>query len=721
MSTSATAAARARLLSALREVGTASSHCVLLCDAQTLRVLSHAVRMSELLEAAPHITLVDAIHTPVAARAPAALAASMDVIYFLSPKASSVEAALADHEGPLGPMDPPIYGGRVHMIFSRGLPDALLQRLRASATVGRIATLREVRVQYLPLAPAAFSLDAPGAFGALYGPVDDQARDAAITALAEQVDTVFSSLGLPAPRVRYAVQGHAVGRVFAERLDGLLKASNSKRARKGRRATLLLLERSYDPLTPLLHDFSYEALAEGLGLLCNGRYTRPGGKGDALLREGDSLWADLRRRPFEEVPERLRELNEIFLSEHEMILRAQRGEHMSLKQRQEASRAQFAFGFVRRHEALKVQQDLVEQLTTLLLGDDGSPTPLNEQLVHEQDLATGRGHDGREVRAQEALERTAALLEKMRARAPQPKATRAVETGSDADASAEGDGSGPTPVAKASSSSYLDDETDTKEKEAESLEDAITTKADAAGDGASADGGVIIDSEMERCRLLALLGVCHQVSDKGFSQAASAAGLAQDAHLPVSRSFSYLGMPLLPPHRAVSAAAASADDQVVEMSRHEPRLKALLSTALSGKLNPAMFPFVDADDAAEDAADPFIDAPSNPSPRSELVGSWAFHRKHRGKEGGAMAAGSAARGDHAPAAPRLFVLVLGGASYAEMRCALDAGGGGKVVFGCSALQTPHQYLRALQKAGGGYGDDAPDEPSVPVLDGLFHF
>ena len=70
---------------------------------------------------------------------------------------------------------------------------------------------------------------------------------------------------------------------------------------------------------------------------------------------------------------------------------------------------------------------------------------------------------------------------------------------------------------------------------------------------------------------------------------------------------------------------------------------------------------------------------------------------------------------------RLFVIILGGASYAEMRCALDAGGGGKVVFGCTALQTPHQYLRALQEAGGGYGDTAHEEASVPVLEGLFQF
>ena len=73
------------------------------------------------------------------------------------------------------------------------------------------------------LSSSAFSLDAPGAFGALYGPADDAMRDAAVSAMAEQIGTVYARLGLPAPRVRYPAQGHAIGRTVAERLDGLLK------------------------------------------------------------------------------------------------------------------------------------------------------------------------------------------------------------------------------------------------------------------------------------------------------------------------------------------------------------------------------------------------------------------------------------------------------------------------------------------------------------------
>ena len=316
-----TEVARSRLLGLLRAAAPASAQCVLLCDGQTLRVLSHAVRMSELLEAAPQIMLVDSLHSPIETRTPSALAAGMDVIYFLSPTLSSVEAALADHEDAAGPLDNPTYGGLVHFVFSRRLPDTLLQRLRESASARRIATLREAHLQYLPLPGAAFSLDAPGAFGALFGPSGDASRAAALGALAEQVCTVYGSLGLPAPRVRYALHGHPVSRTFAEHVDALLRLQPSRvRPRESRadgvvsggsprrvalrRSTLLILVRSFDPLTPLLHDFSFEALAEGLGLLSKGRYVRPAGKGEALLRESDAVWSDLRRAylPLDVVP-----------------------------------------------------------------------------------------------------------------------------------------------------------------------------------------------------------------------------------------------------------------------------------------------------------------------------------------------------------------------------------------------------------------------------------
>ena len=56
---------------------------------------------------------------------------------------------------------PPAYGGTAHFVFTRRLPDELLERLRGSPVLARVGTVRELHLHYVPLARAAFSLSAP--------------------------------------------------------------------------------------------------------------------------------------------------------------------------------------------------------------------------------------------------------------------------------------------------------------------------------------------------------------------------------------------------------------------------------------------------------------------------------------------------------------------------------------------------------------------------------
>lgn len=76
----------------------------------------------------------------------------------------------------------------------------------------------------------------------------------------------------------------------------------------GNRGTLVILDRSFDPLTPLLHEFSYQAMANDLlpiekgcvysYLLCLNRYKMSIGSEskirEVILDETDSVWVDLR-------------------------------------------------------------------------------------------------------------------------------------------------------------------------------------------------------------------------------------------------------------------------------------------------------------------------------------------------------------------------------------------------------------------------------------------
>ena len=244
-------------------------------------------------------------------------------------------------------------------------------------------------------------------------------------------------------------------------------------------------------MTPLLYDFSYEALAEGLGLLDSGRFTRPNGKVHLLL-ESDTVWSDLRARPFEEVPDKLKEHSDAFVLENESVLKAQRGEAMSLARRQEASRAQFSFGFVKRRDALRIQQELVSALTKRLLDGSGERTKLFEQLNIEQDLATGRTADGYDVHPRDVVPRVRKALAEMVAAGKEAEREEAARAAAAAAKAAE--------------------------------EDAQAERGDHVGEDNGGGGPLgqrgVARSEiggdcgaMERCRLLTLFSTCRQPDD----------------------------------------------------------------------------------------------------------------------------------------------------------------------------------------------------------------
>jgi len=271
--------------------------------------------------------------------------------------------------------------------------------------------------------------------------------------LAEQLATVYASSPLPLPRVRYAAS-HPVCKTFAQLLSAELEAlaaaappapptqaagaaaaapgtapggtapgtahaaepatpsavasdacpvrsavpSASGPAggakRSGRRGTLLILERSLDPITPLLIDFSLEALGEGLGILRNGRVVPSSRFGGAAVPRGAAarLRSNLDRSPPSPLrrggrggeaapatlpgPARMQVLTTApppspqvrqhllrFQAEHAIVARQQQDDKMmSDAMRQEAARMQLGLSYRRRHEQIQTQQELIRAL-----------------------------------------------------------------------------------------------------------------------------------------------------------------------------------------------------------------------------------------------------------------------------------------------------------------------------------------------------------------------
>lgn len=219
---------RARVLEMLREAreaaGSRATYTALVVDESTLRVLSRGVKVSELMDDANAITVVESITTPREARTSEDLASCMDVIYFLTPSVSSVRALIGDYEGRSR-----MYGGGAHVFFSRSLPAALMDELRASPVVPHLRSLREVNLDFVAIQPHAFSLDAPSALQILYGPWGES-RARVVAKYAEQAYTACATLGELAPHVRYA-RNHPVCKAFANELSRLLEAGSAAQVR----------------------------------------------------------------------------------------------------------------------------------------------------------------------------------------------------------------------------------------------------------------------------------------------------------------------------------------------------------------------------------------------------------------------------------------------------------------------------------------------------------
>ena len=127
-----------------------------------------------------------------------------------------------------------------------------------------------------------------------------------------------------------------------------------------------------------------EALAQGAGIVHEGRYRRGGMEADTvLLHDAMPVWRDLRYRPYETVPTLLQSHMERFVAENQAVVKAQRGDELSAREKEIATRRQFAFSFVKQREQLKVQESLVSAVTEELIRG-GQKTPWYEQLLLEQ-------------------------------------------------------------------------------------------------------------------------------------------------------------------------------------------------------------------------------------------------------------------------------------------------------------------------------------------------
>lgn len=296
---------------------------VLVVDKKSMRALSSAVGMYDIMER--KVTLVEDIELK---RAPFK---DMGVIYLLAPTEDSVDRLVADFESPL-------YGDAVFVFFLGRLPEKLLEKIKqCRPLLKRLKALSEANVDFLAKELRAFHFDMHRAFNDVYV---RRGRSKIEFRMAEKLISICSTLN-EYPHIRYANESptaQALAKTLDVKLNQFLKNDefwfHGDTNHPGReRATLIILDRKDDCLTPLMHDFTYQSMVHDLLDVKDDIITldqdNPQAEDDYYDDDYDSDGADESDRRGPEPSKKSKNAKDILLNENDDVWVELRGKHIA--------------------------------------------------------------------------------------------------------------------------------------------------------------------------------------------------------------------------------------------------------------------------------------------------------------------------------------------------------------------------------------------------------
>ncbi|CAI2361486.1 unnamed protein product [Moneuplotes crassus] len=255
---------------------------------------------------------------------------STAAIYFISPTESSIKKLLEDYEDPKEPQ----YAS-AHVFLSTKLSDSLMDELsRSQGLISSIKTLTELNVDINLYENNIFHLDQSDSLNLQIRDPDLEGTAQYLDQIGLQLFTVCSVMN-QRPYIRYQGDSHLSKKVA--------KAVNAKFTFKTQtfqkqKGTLLILDRSFDLTSPLLHDYSYECLVyenvtspEGADRIgTEEQKCSKSGRTEKILSEQDHVWSQYKSEHFASAMISINEEVDAFIHENKNIGDLKRGNQLEV-------------------------------------------------------------------------------------------------------------------------------------------------------------------------------------------------------------------------------------------------------------------------------------------------------------------------------------------------------------------------------------------------------
>ncbi|KAK2565802.1 Syntaxin-binding protein 1 [Acropora cervicornis] len=238
-------------------------------------------------------------------------------------------------------------------------------------------------------------MDTPKAFQSFYGrePTDQALRFQYSEKIAAQIATLCATLG-EYPSVRYRKDGHHLAELanaVETKLHGY-KADDPAGMGEGpqkHRSQLILLDRGFDPVSPLLHELTFQAMTYDLLQIENDvyKYISSSEERETILDENDEMWVKNRH---EHIADVLRKVNTA-IKDFASSKKISTSNKTTMKDLQ-----------VILKKMPQYQKEISKFMVQLHLAEDCmiqyNQTALKDLCAVEQDLATGVDKDGEGIK-----------------------------------------------------------------------------------------------------------------------------------------------------------------------------------------------------------------------------------------------------------------------------------------------------------------------------------